>query len=55
LTFEKFEKIEKRGSFQNGTIPVYQRFTTPFFLSKATIGATNAFENQRQEACAISA
>ncbi len=44
LTFEKFEKSEKRGSFQNGTIPVFQRLTTPFFLTKATVRATNAFE-----------
>ena len=44
LIFEKFEKNEKRGSFQNGTIPVYQRLTTPFFLAKVTVGATNAFE-----------
>ena len=44
LIFEKFEKIEKRGSFQNGTIFVYQRLTTPFFLTKATVRETNAFE-----------
>ena len=44
LTFEKFEKIEKRASFQNGTIPVFQRLTTPFFLTKTTVRETNAFE-----------
>ena len=44
LIFEKFEKNEKRGSFQNGTIPVYQRLTTPFFLTKTTVRETNAFE-----------
>ena len=47
LIFEKFEKIQKRGSFQNGKILVYQRLTTPFFLTKATVGATNAFEKSK--------
>ena len=47
LIFEKFEKIEKRGSFQNGTIPVFQRLTTPFFLAKATVRETNAFEKSK--------
>jgi hypothetical protein len=47
LIFEKFEKIEKRGSFQNGTILVNQRLTIPFFLSNATIGATIAFEKSK--------
>ena len=47
LTFEKFEKSEKRGSFQNGTIPVYQRFTIIFFLTNATIGETNVFEKSK--------